>query len=259
MSQRAILEDAMPGKLIQTSPPLRGAKDTAGTFAVIDLDHSKYDRIASRFAVEKQEGVSFLKSGIETRNPAFNQLIERIEQVAIASKAPILLTGPTGTGKSRIARRIYELKKTRRQLTGAFVEVNCATLRGDGAMSALFGHVKGSFTGATSDRPGLMKMAHGGMLFLDEIGELGVDEQAMLLRADPAAEFDRFDRVQLADVLQVCRQSHTISEAGRVLFSASRQKKSNVNDADRLRKNMARFGLNWNHIKEKIPVVSINS
>ena len=68
-------------------------------------------------------------------------------------------------------------------LGGPFVPVNCATVRGDGAMSALFGHVKGAFTGATHARPGLLRSAHGGVLFLDEIGELGAEEQAMLLRA----------------------------------------------------------------------------
>ncbi len=99
------------------------------------------------------------------------------------SRAPMLLCGPTGAGKSLLARRIYELKKRRHQLKGDFVEVNCATLRGDGAMSTLFGHVKGSFTGAQSDRPGLLRKANGGVLFLDEIGELGADEQAMLLKA----------------------------------------------------------------------------
>jgi transcriptional regulatory protein RtcR len=103
--------------------------------------------------------------------------------VASISKAPILLTGPTGAGKSQLAQRIYELKKARRQIEGRFVEVNCATLRGDAAMSALFGHVKGAFTGALQDRPGLLKAADRGILFLDEIGELGLDEQAMLLRA----------------------------------------------------------------------------
>ena len=110
-------------------------------------------------------------------------MIEQIERVAIASRAPLLLTGPTGAGKSQLARRIFELKKARRQVAGEFVEVNCATLRGDGAMSALFGHVTGAFTGAVEDRPGLLRTADGGVLFLDEIGELGLDEQAMLLRA----------------------------------------------------------------------------
>ena len=103
--------------------------------------------------------------------------------MAIAGKAPLLLTGPTGAGKSQLARRIYELKRQRQQIAGPFVEVNCATVRGDQAMSALFGHVKGAFTGARPIRPGLLRAADGGMLFLDEIGELGADEQAMLLRA----------------------------------------------------------------------------
>src|SRR5262249_21144841 len=91
--------------------------------------------------------------------------------------------GPTGAGKSQLARRIYELKVARHQIAGAFVDVNCATLRGDAAMSTLFGHRKGAFTGAVQDRPGLLRAADGGLLFLDEIGELGLDEQAMLLRA----------------------------------------------------------------------------
>ena len=172
-----------PAKLLQTSPPKRAEKDSVGTFAVIDLDLSKYDRLASRFQQEQQSGLTFLKSGIDTRNKAFNQMIEQIEQVAIQSRAPILLMGPTGAGKSQLARRIYDLKKFRHQLEGSFVEVNCATLRGENAMSTLFGHRKGAFTGAVQARDGLLKTANSGILFLDELGELGLDEQAMLLRA----------------------------------------------------------------------------
>ena len=181
-----------PAKLLQTSPSNRrssqdsggpGGPGGPGAYTIIDLDLSRYDRIAQRFQREAEEGTDYLKSGIQTRNAAFNALIARIEQVAIRSKAPILLTGPTGAGKSQLARRIYELKHRRNQLQGPFVEVNCATLRGDAAMAALFGHTKGAFTGATQARTGLLRQAHTGLVFLDEIGELGLDEQTMLLRA----------------------------------------------------------------------------
>ncbi|MFK7760147.1 MAG: RNA repair transcriptional activator RtcR [Phycisphaerales bacterium] len=171
-----------PGKLIQTSPP-RGKKETPGTMQVIDLDLSKYDRLASRFEREYEDAVASLKDGIETRNANFNSLIERIELVAARTTDPILLTGPTGAGKSRLAKRIFDLRKHRHLVTGDIVEINCATIRGDSAMSTLFGHTKGAFTGAANDRSGLLRKADGGTLFLDEIGELGTDEQAMLLRA----------------------------------------------------------------------------
>lgn len=173
----------IPARLLQLSPRKEGSDYPNGSHSIIDLDLSRYDAIATRFAAERDEATSFLKSGIATRNPAFNQMIDQIEKVTIRSRAPVLLTGPTGAGKSQLAKRIYELKKAQRQVSGAFIEVNCATLRGDQAMSTLFGHVKGAFTGAQNERAGLMKSANKGVLFLDEIGELGPDEQAMCLRA----------------------------------------------------------------------------
>lgn len=172
----------IPAKLLQTRPII-GDEKNRGDYAIIDLDLARYDAIASRLAVLQQDDISFLKTGIKTKNQTFNALIGKIEHVAKNSHEPLLLMGPTGAGKSQLAKRIYELKKHRHQIQGAFVELNCATLRGDAAMSALFGHTKGAFTGATADRPGLLKRAHHGMVFLDEIGELGLDEQAMLLRA----------------------------------------------------------------------------
>ena len=400
----------LPGRLIQTSPPRGGTRSRhfdPGNYSLIDLDLSKYDALSTRFAREIEETTDFLKSGIATRSSTFNRLIERIEQVALRSKAPILLTGPTGAGKSHLARRIYELRHHRGGLDGSFVEVNCATLSGDTAASTLFGHLKGSFTGAQKDRPGLLREAHKGLLFLDEIGELGPDEQAMLLRAledktflpvgsdkpvksdfqliagtncelrqavaegsfredllarihlwtfalpplrerredlapnleyelrrfaenegrqvsfnkeahdaflrfaespetpwhgnfrdlnaaivrmatlaprgrirredveeevarlreswhrpddaaageladlttvftpDRLAEIDPFDRVQLAHVIAVCHRSNTLSEAGRELFCVSRQKRSVSNDADRLKKYLAKWGVSF--------------
>lgn len=176
----------IPGRLIQTSPPKRmrrGSEPAYGSYSIIDLDLSRYDQLAARFEAERREGVDLLKAGIPTRNAAFNALMERIELVAGKSREPMLFTGPTGVGKTALARRVFELRHRLHLVDGAFVEVNCATLRGDQAMSALFGHEKGAFTGAAASRPGLLRAADRGLLFLDEIGELGLDEQAMLLRA----------------------------------------------------------------------------
>ncbi len=171
-----------PAKLLQSSPPRR-YQDGAGKYTIIDLDLAKYDLIAQRFAKEQQQATSFLKSGIKTKNKTFNHMIAQIEKVVIKTRSPVLLMGATGAGKSQLAQRIYELKKLRHQVKGNFIEVNCATLKGDNAMSALFGHKKGAFTGAVSNRAGLLLSANHGVLFLDEIAELGLDEQAMILRA----------------------------------------------------------------------------
>ncbi|MGQ8365369.1 RNA repair transcriptional activator RtcR [Glaciecola sp. 1036] len=172
-----------PGKLIQTSPDKSNKNKSVGTVQIIDLDLSKYDQLATRFDKEHLEGKEFLKGGIKTKNKAFNRLISQIEKVAIRSKEPIMLTGPTGAGKSQLASRIYQLKKRRLTLAGEFVSVNCATLKGENAMAALFGHTKGAFTGAQKERSGYLLTANKGVLFLDEIGELGLEEQAMLLHA----------------------------------------------------------------------------
>ncbi|MBI1293224.1 AAA family ATPase [bacterium] len=172
-----------PARLIQSSPGAQGRRSSVGTYSIVDLDLSRYDMIATRFREDRREGEALLKGGIATRNKAFNAMIADLERVALASKAPVLLEGPTGAGKTRLAHRLYELRKGRRLVDGPFVQVNCATLRGEGAMSTLFGHRRGAFTGALEARKGLLLAAHRGLLFLDEIGELGLDEQAMLLRA----------------------------------------------------------------------------
>src|SRR5262249_56212193 len=97
----------LPGKLIQTAMGQgRERGEIAGWYRIIDLDLSKYDRIASRFQKEREQGVSFLKSGIATRSKAFNELVDRIEEVAIRSRDPLLLMGPTGAGKSRRGDRV---------------------------------------------------------------------------------------------------------------------------------------------------------
>jgi transcriptional regulatory protein RtcR len=94
------------------------------------------------------------------------------------------------------------------------LSVNCATLRGDAVNSALFGHKKGSFTGATSDRPGLLREADDGLLFLDEIGELGVEEQAMLLNAIETKHF-----LPLGSDHEVCSDFQLIAGTNRDLWT----------------------------------------
>ncbi len=180
----------IPADLIQTSPcPKPDQADPKGRYQVIDLDVSRYDGLRERFEAEKQQHWQTLQANLVTQNAAYQKLISDIEKVATRSTAPILLMGATGAGKSQLAGQIYALKKAKANSTQGkntleqFVEVNCATLRGDTAMSVLFGHVKGAFTGAATSRDGLLKSADGGLLFLDEIGELGLDEQAMLLTA----------------------------------------------------------------------------
>ena len=112
------------------------------------------------------------------RSFGIRALLDRIEKVA-ATPARVLITGENGTGKELVARAIH------RQSTRAkkpFVEVNCAAIPSELIESELFGHMKGSFTGAVSDRAGRFEQADGGTLFLDEIGDMSANAQAKVLR-----------------------------------------------------------------------------
>ncbi|MEO1116225.1 MAG: RNA repair transcriptional activator RtcR family protein, partial [Pseudomonadota bacterium] len=142
----------VPAKLVQTSPPRGEDGDLNGQYNIVDLDLSRYDALQQRFDLIAEEYNALLKAGIETRNAAFNSLIERIELVATNTDAPLLLLGDTGTGKSELAERIYELKLQRRRVKGRLVHVNCATLKGERAMSSLFGHRRGSMGTGSPDR-----------------------------------------------------------------------------------------------------------
>jgi DNA-binding NtrC family response regulator len=99
----------------------------------------------------------------------------------VSAQAPILVTGESGTGKDLVAQYLHRNSPARRR--GPFVTFNCAGLRGELAEARLFGHAKGAFTGAISDSQGLFRAAHKGVLFLDEVGEMPLEGQALLLRA----------------------------------------------------------------------------
>ena len=126
-----------------------------------------------------------LRGEIESRHQivgrgfALRQVLDRVEKVA-PTDARVLITGENGTGKELIARAIHRLSPRAEE---TFVEVNCAAIPSELIESELFGHMKGSFTGAHEDRAGKFELADGGTLFLDEIGDMSLQAQAKVLRA----------------------------------------------------------------------------
>ena len=118
-------------------------------------------------------------------------------KTAAASDTRILITGENGTGKELVARQIHRLSNRR---DGPFVEVNCAAIPEELIESELFGHIRGSFTGASADRRGRFEEANGGTIFLDEIADMSLKTQAKVLRA---LEEQRFQRVGSADLIEV--------------------------------------------------------
>jgi two-component system, NtrC family, response regulator AlgB len=134
---------------------------------------------------------------IESRSPQFRALIETAHQAA-SSDAIVLLTGESGTGKNVLARQIHEWSPRRKF---PFVTVNCTTLSEHLLESELFGHMRGSFTGAIKDKPGRLEAANGGTVFLDEIAELPLSLQTKFLRFLQEELFERVggDRTIKAD------------------------------------------------------------
>lgn len=132
------------------------------------------------------------------QSQAIRQLLSELEVVA-DSELPVLLLGETGVGKELFARRLHRQSRRRNK---PLVQVNCAALPESLAESELFGHVKGAFSGATTDRPGRFDAANGGTLFLDEVGELPLSVQAKLLRTLQNGEIQRLgaDKPKHVDV-----------------------------------------------------------
>ena len=116
---------------------------------------------------------------LTSKNVAWRQQLDRLPVFA-ATPFPVLVTGPSGSGKEILARAVHDLSPRAR---GPFISINCSALSESLIESELFGHVKGSFTGAMGDRKGAFESARGGTLFLDEIGDLPISLQPKLLRA----------------------------------------------------------------------------
>jgi two-component system nitrogen regulation response regulator NtrX len=145
------------------------------------------------------------------RSAPMQRLFRDLEKVA-PTKASVLITGASGTGKELIARAIHRLSP---RIAGPFVKVNCAAIPRELIESELFGHERGSFTGAQQRRRGLFEQAHGGTLFLDEIGDMDLVAQAKVLRAVQTGEISRLgsEHVIRVDVRVLAATNRDLAKA----------------------------------------------
>ena len=155
-------------------------------YAALAFDHAhRVERL--RVENERLRSEVHLRHTMIGDSPRMKEVYERLRKIA-GSDATVLVTGESGTGKELAARALH-INSARSN--GPFEAINCALLRNELLESELFGHEKGSFTGATSQKRGKIELAEGGTLFLDEVGELGAGPQAMLLRVLQEKEFTR--------------------------------------------------------------------
>lgn len=144
---------------------------------VVDRVFGKIDLVRELKRLQTQEPRASY-GNIITRSPALLAILKKAEKVA-ETDVTVLLTGETGTGKELVARYVYAMS---RRNQSPFIPVNCAAIPKELIESELFGHVKGSFTGATKDKIGIFEEADGGTVFLDEIGKMELSSQNKLLR-----------------------------------------------------------------------------
>jgi len=156
------------------------------------LSYRQLREIKERLATEKlyledEIRLDYNNGNMVGEGSAFQSVLKGVQIVA-PTDATVLILGETGTGKELVARAIHELSSRSK---GSFVKVNCAAIPGSLLESELFGHEKGSFTGAVAQKIGRFELAHQGTLFLDEIGEMPLELQPKLLRAIQDQEFER--------------------------------------------------------------------
>jgi PAS domain S-box-containing protein len=150
-------------------------------------DLSEIDRLDHQVEVLARQLGDCEHLGIIGTSPSMHKVFQLIER-ASHSDSPIIIFGESGTGKELVARAIHEQGHRK---NGPYVQLNCAALNADLLESELFGHIKGAFTGAYRHRLGRFEAAHGGDLFLDEIGDIPLSVQVKLLRVLESQQFER--------------------------------------------------------------------
>lgn len=167
---------------------IRDLRSSSGTFvngtriieAILQVgDKIKINNLHFQFVSDETLSETQMSRYFKTKNPKWKVQLEAIPGLA-RSPFPVLILGPSGSGKEITAQAIHEHSI---RAAGPFITVNCSALAENLIESELFGHIKGSFTGAINDRKGAFETARGGTLFLDEIGDLPYSLQAKLLRA----------------------------------------------------------------------------
>src|SRR3954452_11621014 len=198
-----VTEDGLLGVLIMIARPPASfgaeheavVRDLVDPFAVaLENDHRVRELISLREAVDAENrsllsrlGRNDIADSVIGAETGLKEVMEHIELVA-PSDAPVLILGETGSGKEVVARTIHTRS---RRVSGPFLRINCGAIPGELVDSELFGHEKGSFTGAVGERKGWFERAAGGTLFLDECGELPLAAQVRLLRILQDGQFER--------------------------------------------------------------------
>jgi len=204
-------EDAFPHQdvelLQQVSAQIAIAVENALAFKQIDALKDKLSE--EKLYLEEEIRSEFNFEEIVGDSPALKRALTQVEVVAPASTA-VLITGETGTGKELIARAIHNLSPRRER---TFVKINCAAIPGGLLESELFGHERGAFTGALTQKIGRFELADHGTLFLDEVADLPLDLQPKLLRVLQEQEFERLgsNRTQRVDVRIVAATNSDLS------------------------------------------------
>ena len=206
------LDALMPGRFDAIDQSIFSAfvSVAAATVRAADLIRSLEERLERHHRIEQSRTPEGAPDELIGESPVMQRLRREIDAVA-ASGLPVLILGETGVGKELVARLIHRRSSRAHE---PMVHVNCAALPESLAESELFGHVRGSFSGATEDRIGKFELAHEGTLFLDEVGELPLGLQAKLLRALQNGEIQRIgsDRHHRVDVRVIAATNRDLQQ-----------------------------------------------